>query len=400
MSLAEECLWSIECIKARVIQEIRQLPASRGMLMRHLGELPASILSDVGSELTENDIRSLMSLEVNDKIIALIAGVNPGKINSIELVIRLSELMMEHNELSGALRLLKSKVNAVEGKEAVRLKALMELCEGLINIKSLELKHESGEHDAEHELIDEAMTHLSAAYRYYEELGELNDAINVRLMSLIELAKYHLAHGDLDSAKSAYLQCSSLVRWSNEYVTEATRCAAMAKLIEAIESGELSHYEEAGDMLLNIADETPEAAEEAEAAYGSALQLASNDEDKGRLFIKYLTALVLHIDSLSNQKYGGFNGMVNAIKTMGLGHVATELGISEDKVRLYLSIKALAKVGGFEGVKAAAFLTALGLNLVSTSEADLVGKLREAGINIGINELKEAKAILSSWLGP
>ncbi len=396
MSLAEECLWNLDCIKARIIREIRDLPKSRGILLRHLGELPDGLLEEAGKELGERDIELLLSIGLSGKVVALISGVDPGNISNIDLMARLTEALMEWGKFNEAMRLLKSKLNDAAGKDSLKLKALMELCQGLMNLESSNIEHNRGNHDAEFRLINEAMSHFSGAYRYYEDLGELNNALEVKLMSLIELAKYYLTHGDLDNARSTYLQCASAARWSDGHLIEATRCSAMARLIDAIEDGDPVYYEEAGDMLLNVAQEEPEAAEEAEAAYGSALQLVNNDEDKGRLFMKYLTATIIRIDWLIGQKYGDFENLVNTIKSLGLSNVINELGINERQMRLYLETKALAKVYGFNGVKIAVALTLMGLNL-SLSSSELVRKLREVGIEANEDILNEAKSILNNW---
>jgi tetratricopeptide (TPR) repeat protein len=397
MGLAEECLWDLECIRSRIIRDVRQLPASKGTLLRHLNELPENLLRDIGKGLSEHDAELLLSIKPSGKVIALIAGIDPVNVNSIGLAIRLSELMMEHGELGRAVELLRSKVNVAVGEDSLRLKALIELGEGLIDIKSSELEHERGNHEAEYRLIEDAMMHLSAAYNHYSELRELDDAVNVRLLGLMELARYHLTHGNLDEARSTYLQCASAARWVDGYLTEATRCAAMARLIEAIEDGEQDYYEEAGDMLLNVAQEIPEAAEEAEVAYGSALQLAINDDDKGRLFTKYLTALVLHVDWLVTQRYGDLNGLVNALRNLGSGGVASELGVDEGRVKLYLNVKALARTGGLDGVKVAAALAAMGLDL-SLEPSELVRRLSEMGVRVNEDVVKGAREILRSWL--
>lgn len=318
MSLAEECLWNLDCIKTRVIKEIRELPRSKGALLRHINELPDGLLEETGRELKESDVELLLSIELSDKAVSLISGVDPGNISSINLLIKLTETLMERGRFSKAMELLKGRVNNAVGENSLRLRVLMELCQGFMNLESSSVEHSRGNHDAEFRLINEAMSHFSEAYRHYEDLGELNNALEVRLTGLIELAKYYLTHGDLDNARSTYLQCSSAARWSEGHLIEATRCSAMARLIDAIEDSNPVYYEEAGDMLLNITQEEPEVAEEAKAAYGSALQLTSSDEDKGRLFMKYLTATIIHIDWLVSQRYGGFEGLINAIKSLGL----------------------------------------------------------------------------------
>ncbi|WP_291766909.1 hypothetical protein [Caldivirga sp. UBA161] len=397
MSLAEECLWNLDCIKARIIKEVRELPRSRGTLLRHINELPNGLLEEAGRELEERDVELLLNIELSDKVIALISGVDPGKVSSINLLIRLAEALMEGGRFSEAMRLLRGRMNGAVGEDSLRLRALMELCQGFINLESSSVEHSRGNHDAEFRLINEAMSHFSEAYRHYEDLGELTNALEVRLTGLIELAKYYLTHGDLDNARSTYLQCASTARWSKDHLTEATRCSAMARLIDAIEDSDPVYYEEAGDMLLNVAQEEPEAAEEAKAAYGSALQLINDDEGKGRVFMKYLTAAIIHIDWLISQKYGGFEGLINTIRNLGLRGVASELGIDEKQIRLYLEAKALAKVGGFNGVKIALALTLMGLTLSSSTE-ELMRRLREAGVEVSEGILNEAKNVLGNWL--
>ncbi|WP_291998813.1 hypothetical protein [Caldivirga sp.] len=397
MSIAEECLWNLDCIKTRIIKEVRELPRGKGTLLRHLSELPDSLLEETGKELGERDVESLLNMELSGKVIALISGVDPSSIRNIDLLIKLVEALMEKGKLSKAMELLRSRINDATREGSIRLRALMELCQGLMNLESSETEHSNGNHDAEFRLINEAMGHFSEAYRYYEDLGELTNALEVRLTGLMELAKYYLTHGDLDNARSTYLQCASAARWSKEYLTEAIRCSAMARLIDAIEEGDPAYYEEAGDMLLNITQEEPETAEEAKAAYGSALQLVNDEEGKGRLFMKYLTAAIINIDWLVNQKYGGFEGLINTIRNLGLRGVAGELGIDEKQVRLYLEVKALAKAGGVNGVKVAVALTLMGLNL-SLDAYELMRRLKEVGVEVSESTLDKAKSILGSWL--
>lgn len=397
MSIAEECLWNLDCIKTRIIKEVRELPRGKGTLLRHLSELPDSLLEETGKELGEHDVESLLNMELSGKVIALISGVDPSSIRNIDLLIKLVEALMEKGKLSKAMELLRSRINDATGEGSIRLRALMELCQGLMSLESSETEHSNGNHDAEFRLINEAMGHFSEAYRYYEDLGELTNALEVRLTGLMELAKYYLTHGDLDNARSTYLQCASAARWSKEYLTEAIRCSAMARLIDAIEEGDPAYYEEAGDMLLNITQEEPETAEEAKAAYGSALQLVNDEEGKGRLFMKYLTAAIINIDWLINQKYGGFEGLINTIRNLGLRGVAGELGIDEKQVRLYLEVKALAKAGGVNGVKVAVALTLMGLNL-SLDTYELMKRLKEVGVEVSESTLNKAKSILGSWL--
>ena len=397
MSIAEECLWNLDCIKTRIIKEVRELPRGKGTLLRHLSELPDSLLEETGKELGERDVESLLNMELSGKVIALISGVDPSSIRNIDLLIKLVEALMEKGKLSKAMELLRSRINDATREGSIRLRALMELCQGLMNLESSETEHSNGNHDAEFRLINEAMGHFSEAYRYYEDLGELTNALEVRLTGLMELAKYYLTHGDLDNARSTYLQCASAARWSKEYLTEAIRCSAMARLIDAIEEGDPAYYEEAGDMLLNITQEEPETAEEAKAAYGSALQLVNDEEGKGRLFMKYLTAAIINIDWLVNQKYGGFEGLINTIRNLGLRGVAGELGIDEKQVRLYLEVKALAKAGGVNGVKVAVALTLMGLNL-SLDTYELMRRLKEVGVEVSESTLDKAKSILGSWL--
>ncbi|MGC9135825.1 hypothetical protein [Caldivirga sp.] len=397
MSIAEECLWNLDCIKTRIIKEVRELPRGKGTLLRHLSELPDSLLEETGKELGEHDVESLLNMELSGKVIALISGVDPSSIRNIDLLIKLVEALMEKGKLSKAMELLRSRINDATGEGSIRLRALMELCQGLMSLESSETEHSNGNHDAEFRLINEAMGHFSEAYRYYEDLGELTNALEVRLTGLMELAKYYLTHGDLDNARSTYLQCASAARWSKEYLTEAIRCSAKARLIDAIEEGDPAYYEEAGDMLLNITQEEPETAEEAKAAYGSALQLVNDEEGKGRLFMKYLTAAIINIDWLINQKYGGFEGLINTIRNLGLRGVAGELGIDEKQVRLYLEVKALAKAGGVNGVKVAVALTLMGLNL-SLDTYELMKRLKEIGVEVSESTLDKAKSILGSWL--
>ncbi|MGC9226985.1 hypothetical protein [Caldivirga sp.] len=397
MSIAEECLWNLDCIKTRIIKEVRELPRGKGTLLRHLSELPDSLLEETGKELGEHDVESLLNMELSGKVIALISGVDPSSIRNIDLLIKLVEALMEKGKLSKAMELLRSRINDATGEGSIRLRALMELCQGLMSLESSETEHSNGNHDAEFRLINEAMGHFSEAYRYYEDLGELTNALEVRLTGLMELAKYYLTHGDLDNARSTYLQCASAARWSKEYLTEAIRCSAKARLIDAIEEGDPAYYEEAGDMLLNITQEEPETAEEAKAAYGSALQLVNDEEGKGRLFMKYLTAAIINIDWLINQKYGGFEGLINTIRNLGLRGVAGELGIDEKQVRLYLEVKALAKAGGVNGVKVAVALTLMGLNL-SLDTYELMKRLKEVGVEVSESTLDKAKSILGSWL--
>ena len=397
MSIAEECLWNLDCIKTRIIKEVRELPRGKGTLLRHLSELPDSLLEETGKELGERDVESLLNMELSGKVIALISGVDPSSIRNIDLLIKLVEALMEKGKLSKAMELLRSRINDATREGSIRLRALMELCQGLMNLESSETEHSNGNHDAEFRLINEAMGHFSEAYRYYEDLGELTNALEVRLTGLMELAKYYLTHGDLDNARSTYLQCASAARWSKEHLTEAIRCSAMARLIDAIEEGDPAYYEEAGDMLLNITQEEPETAEEAKAAYGSALQLVNDEEGKGRLFMKYLTAAIINIDWLVNQKYGGFEGLINTIRNLGLRGVAGELGIDEKQVRLYLEVKALAKAGGVNGVKVAVALTLMGLNL-SLDAYELMRRLKEVGVEVSESTLDKAKSILGSWL--
>ncbi|MGC8570703.1 MAG: hypothetical protein ACP5L1_05185 [Caldivirga sp.] len=397
MSIAEECLWNLDCIKTRIIKEVRELPRGKGTLLRHLSELPDSLLEETGKELGEHDVESLLNMELSGKVIALISGVDPSSIRNIDLLIKLVEALMEKGKLSKAMELLRSRINDATGEGSIRLRALMELCQGLMSLESSETEHSNGNHDAEFRLINEAMGHFSEAYRYYEDLGELTNALEVRLTGLMELAKYYLTHGDLDNARSTYLQCASAARWSKEHLTEAIRCSAKARLIDAIEEGDPAYYEEAGDMLLNITQEEPETAEEAKAAYGSALQLVNDEEGKGRLFMKYLTAAIINIDWLINQKYGGFEGLINTIRNLGLRGVAGELGIDEKQVRLYLEVKALAKAGGVNGVKVAVALTLMGLNL-SLDTYELMKRLKEVGVEVNESTLDKAKSILGSWL--
>lgn len=77
--------------------------------------------------------------------------------------------------------------------------------------------------------------------------------------------------------------------------------------------------------------------------------------------------------------------------------MVNELSINEGQIRLYLETKALAKVGGFNGVKVAVALTLMGLTL-SSSTSELMRKLREAGVEVSEGMLNEAKNVLGNWL--
>ncbi|KUO89911.1 MAG: hypothetical protein RXO25_06580, partial [Caldivirga sp.] len=71
--------------------------------------------------------------------------------------------------------------------------------------------------------------------------------------------------------------------------------------------------------------------------------------------------------------------------------------VDEGRVKLYLNVKALARTGGLDGVKVAAALAAMGLDL-SLEPSELVRRLSEMGVRVNEDVVKGARELLRSWL--
>ncbi len=214
------------------------------------------------------------------------------------------------------------------------------------------------------------------------------------------LANFYFTHGQVEEAEKYYTMCFTTIREEREGLSEVYRklveykemtCKAFAVLCKAIMEGKSHLYEEAGDAFSKLVEERyleDVMVEMATIAYRSAIETAESLDDVLRVYPKYINLVIMYIDRRAQDKYGGFEHLLQELKVRPLSSLSDELRVDEYALKIYVAGKLLQEIAKQENTQLTlipellTLIAGLSLDPLSTSGSELRAELLRRGVEI------------------
>ncbi len=362
------------------------------------------------SILTLNELRQLINsfVELNieniSKIVHKITDIKKDDLNSGFVSEQIGTLLyLDENYEDAEDRFREAKMmyeNFGLNDRAKFMEAFIKVAraEALKN-KALKL-HEENRHEDEEKLIKEAAKLYAESSVIFHKIQLTIPEARVNYLlsksdSVEVLANYYFTHGQTDEAEKYYTMCYNELRQlstlDEEYQKilnlKRSTCLAFAKLCKAINTGEMTYYEEAADEFSKLVEEgylEDVMIETAMIAYRGALDSAKSIDDVLRIYPKYLRFVSKYIDLKVKERYENFENMISELKRREMDSVSKELGVDEYAFKIYLAYKALEKAYidekdvNINPLELMTYIAGLGMDPIGINPEELIQDMRSA----------------------
>lgn len=329
-TIMNKCGMNIECLVDSLNKAIAKLPETTEDVRAIIELLPERALRDALNNMAGNEqFRKLC--QMNPPPIKAISSIRPAVVSDAEIAQCIALKLLDAGIYKEAISFI-NRANELyhDSTNLEYLRALLDIAMAGELVNRSQRLHLDGDHEAEKiDTIEAAKHYLNAAY-IYDQLDEAEHAELTRFNAIDVMAQYYLIHGNLDDALAQYNRCVASSK--SDYVI--LQCKSMKLFLEAIMEEDADKYVEAGDQLISA-----NMPQYALMAYGAAYQLSN----KPMIYVKYIGALVNHVDSEVRNRYSSFEEFIDEINKIGLRGMAEVLNVNEDALLKYLEMNALLR---------------------------------------------------------